>query len=386
MIETDSSNFIIAIIFTTAMIGLVVGMFGYHLIVSGKKLHKAQQLADAALEFTPSFMTIVFDARYRVVDVKVQNPAVADHFRNALLRKKIEELNFLPAALRIHHDSAAGHPEAGDLRAPLKMPAGEVIYLEWDMRQSPDNTDFHIAWGFDITNELLHTQRKLRVLSATSSEGEERERKRIAEDLHDRIGEILITSSRLLDDLKKKSSSPDIRQGLEELDRTIEKFTKGTRTLISDLVPPILYNVGFAPAIEALAVDFKRQYHLAIQLEDGWQEAPVNQEIAIFLYKAVREFIHNAIKHGGADEILISLSREDHQLAVTVEDNGSGFAADENHFAINTDSGFGLFNMKNRAEYYQGGLEIGNSTKLGGGQIRVWVSQGRADGVQIINN
>ncbi|NUM76395.1 hypothetical protein HUU40_18685 [candidate division KSB1 bacterium] len=386
MIETESSNFIIAIIFTTAMIALVVGMFGYHLIVSGKKLHKAQRLAEAALEFTPSFMTIVFDERYRVAEVKVQNPAVADHFRNALLHKNIEELNFLPPALRIHHDSAAGHPEPGDLRAPLKMPAGEVIYLEWDMRQSAENTDFHIAWGFDITNELLHTQRKLRVLSAASSEGEERERKRIAEDLHDRIGEILITSSRLLDDLKKKSASPDIRQGLEELDRTIEKFTKGTRTLISDLVPPILYNVGFAPAIEALAVDFKRQYHLAIQLDDGWQEAPVNQEIAIFLYKAVREFIHNAIKHGGADEILISLSREDHQLAVTVEDNGSGFAAEENHFALNTDSGFGLFNVKNRAEYYQGGLEIDNSTKLGGGQIKVWVSQGKADGVQIIDN
>ncbi|MCG3154310.1 MAG: hypothetical protein DKINENOH_00904 [bacterium] len=381
MNEVTTSDFIIAIGFTVAMISLVVGMFGFQLVISARRLRKTQRLADAALEFTPAFITILLDGRDRVADVKVRHPAVAGHLRTALFGIKLAELGFLPAALRIPRDAAAAPAppvEAASRRAPLQLPDGEVLYLEWELQRSGDNSDFHLLRGFDITNELLHTQRKLQVLSATSSEGEERERKRIAEDLHDRIGEILISSSRLLDNLKKQNATPEIRQGLEELERTIAEFTKGTRTLISDLVPPILYNVGLVAALEALAVDFKRQHDLAIQLEDGWQEMQINQEIGIFLYKAVREFIYNAVKHGGADEILILPSRADHQLALTVEDNGSGFAVEASQLAMNTDSGFGLFNVKNRAEYYQGGLEIGNSAKLGGGQIRVWVPQDKA--------
>ncbi len=380
MNEATTSDFIIAIGFTVAMISLVVGMFGFQLVISARRLRKTQRLADAALEFTPAFITILLDGRDRVAGVKVRHAAAAGHLRTALLGMKLAELGFLPPALRIPRDAAAPAPpvEAASRRAPLQLPNGEVLYLEWELQRSGDNSDFHLLRGFDITNELLHTQRKLQVLSATSSEGEERERKRIAEDLHDRIGEILISSSRLLDNLKKQNATPEIRQGLEELERTIAEFTKGTRTLISDLVPPILYNVGLVAALEALAVDFKRQHNLAIQLEDGWPEMQINQEIAIFLYKAVREFIYNAVKHGGADEILISPSRADHRLALTVEDNGSGFAVEASQLAMNTDSGFGLFNVKNRAEYYQGGLEIGDSDKLGGGKIRVWVPQDKA--------
>jgi len=378
VIETESMNFVIAIAFTTGMIMLIVGMFGFHLVVSGKRLRKAQRLADAALEFTPALMTIVFDARDRVVDLKVRNPAFERHFRETFIGKKKEELSFLPMAVRNPNGSEAGATagqETNETRAPLKMPDGNVIYLEWEMQDSTDNTDFRIAWGFDITTELLHTQRKLRVLSAISSEAEERERKRIAEDLHDRIGEILITSSRLLDELKKRSPSTELSGRLEALDETIKKFTRGTRSLISDLVPPVLYSVGFAAAVESLALDFKRQHNIAIRVEDALQDYPINQELAIFLYKAVREFIRNAMKHGGADEILISLSRTDHTVAVTVQDNGSGFASASNPLAPNSEAGFGLFNVKNRAEYYNGDVAIAGSTDLGGGKITVWVSQ-----------
>lgn len=380
MIETDSMNFVIAIAFTTGIISLVVIVYAWQLVTSGKKLHKAQRFADAAIEFTPAFMTIVFDEHDRVTVIKARNPAVETHFRAAFAGKKKQELSFLPPALRnpTSPDTDSSAPENGKPTAPLKMPAGDILYIAWEMQDFKNNdgkTDFRFARGYDMTAELLQTQQKLKVLSAASSEVEERERKRIAEDLHDRIGEILISSSRLINKLKKKSPSPEIDAGLDELDRTIDQFTRGTRSLIFDLVPPVLYDVGLAAAVESLAANFKKQHNISIRVEDALQDFLINPEIAMFLYKAVREFIMNAMKHGGADEMLVSLTCTDHTLAVTVQDNGSGFAPGANSSTLNTDAGFGLFNLKNRAEYYGGGMAIAGSADLGGGQIAVWVLQ-----------
>ncbi len=379
MIEMDSMKFFVAIAFTTAMIMLVVGMYGYHLVVSGKRLRKAQRFAEAAIEFTPAFMTIVFDEHDRVAVFKARSPALETFFREAFAGKKQQELSFLPAALR--NSASAPAAESEEAMAPLKLPDGSILYLKWEMQNFTNNdnaAEFRFARAYDITTELLQKQKKLQALSATSSEDEERQRKRIAEDLHDRIGEILITSARLLENLKKQSPSPEITQGLDELDRTIERFTKGTRAVITDLVPPVLYNVGFVPALAALAEELERRHKITIQIRNEWGDWQVNQELGIFLHKAVREFVHNALKHGGADEILVALTRAEHRLAVSVHDNGAGFAVEASQLTLNTDSGFGLFNVKNRAEYYEGGLAIGASNDLGGGQITVWLPEANA--------
>jgi signal transduction histidine kinase len=148
--------------------------------------------------------------------------------------------------------------------------------------------------------------------------------------------------------------------------------------VIAELVPPGLVNVGFVAAIDGLAGEFERRYQISIRLENAWPDCRLNHEVATFLYKAVREFLMNAMKHGGADEILISLSRTEAALAVTVQDNGSGFEAFGLPLTPGTDSGFGLFNVKNRAEYYGGDMAIGQSTDLGGGKITVWVAPAKA--------
>lgn len=378
MIETESIEFVIAIAFTTGVIMLVVGMFAFNLIVSAKRLRKLQRLATAAIESTPAFMTIVFDERDQVADLKIQNLAAETHFRAAFIHKKKQELSFLPIQLLNFIKAGDSHiaPESGKATAPLKMPDGNILYLAWEMQDftnAAGKTEFRIARGYDMTAELLQKQKKLQELSATASEREERERKRIAEDLHDRLGEILVTSSRLLGELKKKSSAPDVSRGLDALDETIQKFKLEIRSLIFDLVPKVLYDVGFVAALETLAENFKKQDKILVRLDGVWQDFPISQEMAVFLYKAVKEFIRNAVKHGGADEILVSLLRTDHTIAVTVQDNGSGFAPDSNPLAPGAATGFGLFNVKTRAEYYRGNVEIADSSTLGGGKITVWV-------------
>ncbi len=378
MIEKESTEFLVALAFTTAMIALVVGALAVHLVVSSKRLRKAHELAAAAIKFTPAFMTIVFDEHDRVADLKTQDPESELYFRKAWSGKKKEELSFLPGELfqRAAADSQQT-AERDQLTAPLKMPDDSILYLRWEMQnitKASGKTEFRLARGYNRTEELLQTQSMLKKLSATSSEKEERERKLIADNLHDRLGEVTVTSQRLMRELKKKSSSPELRQALEELEAVIREFSRGTHSLLHDLAPPVLYNVGLAAALEAYANQFGKQHQLAIRVEDMLGDFFINHDLAFFLYKAALEFLRNAVKHGGADELLISLSCTEQTVAVIVEDNGLGFNAETETPVPNADSGFGLFSIKNRAEYYHGDLLTESSSALGGGKVTVWVT------------
>lgn len=382
MIETDSMNFITAIALTTVVIVLVVGMYALVLVVSGKRLQKTERLAAAALESSPAFISLVFDGQDRVTDLKVQNPAAEKHFRATFINKKKQELSFMPKEWQNLGLDAAPAPENGGATAPLTLPDGNTLYLKWKMQDFSNDdgaTELRIARGYDMTTELLQTQRMLKKLSATVSEREEQERRRISEDLHDHLGEVVVTSRQLIQAMKKKSPSPEFSRNLEELDGAITKLNRNTGSVIAELAPRGLFNIGFVAALEGLIGEFKRRHQISICLENAWPDGQLNHEVATFLYKAVREFLLNAMKHGGADEILIALTRTEAALTVTVQDNGSGF--DETApppLAPGADSGFGLFNFKNRAEYYGGDLAIGQSAELGGGKITVWVAPAKA--------
>ncbi|MEK7728554.1 MAG: ATP-binding protein, partial [candidate division KSB1 bacterium] len=289
----------------------------------------------------------------------------------------------LPSELTPRPRAELTPEEQERLTAPLKMPDDGILYLRWEMQNftnAAGKTEFRLARGYNRTEELLQTQHMLKKLSATASEKEERERKRIADNLHDRLGEVTVTSQRLVRELKKKNSSPDLHHALEELEGALREFSRGTHSLLYDLAPPVLYNVGLAAALEAHANLFGKQHQLSIRVDDGLGDSPLNLDMALFLYKAALELLRNAVKHGGADEILISLRRTEQTVAVIVEDNGLGFAAEMETPAPGLDSGFGLFSMKNRAEYYHGDLMTESSSELGGGKVTVWVTHSTQTG------
>ncbi len=374
MFEMDSPTFLVAVVFITTMLGLVVTMYTVYFLTSSKRLRRIKSLADSAITFSPAFMTIIFDKRDRVIDLRAHEAEA--EFRKVWHGKKKDELDFLPGYFMQGNGAVHSAGEQEQATTPLKMPDDSVIYLRWEMQdhtKPSGKTEFRLARGYNRTEELLQTQNMLKRLSATASEREERERKRIADTLHDRLGEVIITSKRIVADLKKKHPSVEFQQSLEELENTIKDFSRGTHSVIYDLIPPALYNVGLAAAIEAYANKFAQQEQLDIQIHDMLGDFHLNQDLALFLYKAALEFLHNAVKHGGADQIVVTLARKDGTLALIVEDNGAGFNAEAEIAAPNLESGFGLFSIKNRAEYYHGDLERDNSLALGGGKITVWV-------------
>lgn len=171
----------------------------------------------------------------------------------------------------------------------------------------------------------------------------------------------------------KQNLSEEFRRELGALREKLDELKKGTGNLIFALIPSVLYDIGFVEAVEDSVTDFSRQYRVAIRVKNNLQNPPPNQEIATFLLKAIREFMRNAINHGGADKIHITLDNGNNTIKIIVADNGAGFRASANELLLKEGSGFGLFNIKTRAEYYKGGIEMAASPELGGARIAVWM-------------
>lgn len=378
MPEDQIMNFIIAIIFISGMVIFIVLMFGYQLVASGKRVRKARRLASLVVEYTPAFIMVVFDESDRVTAFSARDSAFEGGWQEPLKGKRRENLAFLPAELRepfAVEPGGAAELVVARTTAPLHMVSGRILFIDWHLQLFPNEEgeiEFKVLTGFDRT-ELVQTQQKLKALSANLAEMEEKQRKRIADDLHDQIGEILVTSSRSFQTLKKQYPALAQSEEIDKLSQIIQKFTKATRSLIFDLIPPELFSIGLGASLETLASKLSRQFNITIRVDGAQQECPLDESIALFLHKAAHEFVVNAAKHSGADEILIRLQCTGDFVRVAVHDNGSGFAVGTGELDMKSDSGYGLFTVQNRAEHYDGGLEIAESEELGGGQITVWV-------------
>jgi len=233
---------------------------------------------------------------------------------------------------------------------------------------------------------LFDTHHKLQSLALRLSLSSERERRKIADELHNRVGQLLALVKMKLSALRSaergaKSAGrggPDEGtviagrelDALEELDRAVAEVIEQTRGLTYELCPPVLYRMGLAPALEWLVERAGGRYGMDCRFDSSVGEAeplegsPRSEEIKVFLYEAVRELMHNAAKHAQANVVWVRLRAEGGNLVVRVEDDGTGFdreavlAPEAAASAGAHTEGFGLFSLGVRARHMGGTLEV----------------------------
>ena len=219
--------------------------------------------------------------------------------------------------------------------------------------------------------KISRSEAQLKELAAQLSAKEELVRKEIAEDLHHLLGRVSMISTQYVSALLKKAS-PEIRNGLQEIAQKLDQFGDEARVMIHELSPRELYNFGLPAAIRALVSAFEQEEgHLTVHTEDYLGDDSPEQEIGLFLYRSAREFMQNALRHGRATQILLTLRRDNEFAEIIVEDNGVGFPPGSARLARKKGGGFGLLNFSNRAEVYGGGLSVARSVRRGGGRVSV---------------
>ena len=210
-----------------------------------------------------------------------------------------------------------------------------------------------------IEQQRMGYQQQLRSLTAELSLAEERERRRIAAELHDQIGQALAVAKIRLGAMEQSGGSPsELRPKWNEVRNAINQAIDATRGLTFELVSPILYELGLEAAIQHLAQEFENKHGLKCTFKDGSQPEPIKEDVSIALFRAVREIMVNVIKHAQARKIDLRINLVNGQVKILIEDDGIGFRVPENGFEISDKGGFGLFNINERLNYLGGSLEV----------------------------
>lgn len=224
-------------------------------------------------------------------------------------------------------------------------------------------------------DELERSRRELRRLSAGLVDAREEERRRIARELHDELGQRLTALKMELSSLIQsgKYGAADARctAMLEMVDDTVASV----RRIATDLRPMMLDDLGLNAAIEWLARDSARRMGIEIRLELGESDPPISAAATIAVYRMVQEALTNIARHAKARKVQVQVRCSPDELLLVVRDDGIGFGEQ----AMHREGSHGLMGIRERARILGGQLEIGNVAG-GGGRIAVRLPMQRAAG------
>jgi PAS domain S-box-containing protein len=208
-------------------------------------------------------------------------------------------------------------------------------------------------------SKILDYQKRLRSLASQLSLAEERERKRIATEMHDRLGQTLVACQMKLCELKsKKHTNGELMRGINKSCVLLDQLINEIRALTFQLSSPLLYQFGIVAALQQLTEEFQKQYGIKIKFHDDGQPKSLNMDVSILLFQMVRELILNIVKHAQAQQAMLYFQRSNEQLHITVEDDGVGFEVSEMHSDHRISKGYGLFSIQERLFHIGGQITI----------------------------
>ena len=208
----------------------------------------------------------------------------------------------------------------------------------------------------------LHDEKQNDLLQAVF-ETQENERKRLAEDLHDSVGQVLSAIRLNLHRLDKNGITVTTKPLLSDTRKLTDECLQEIRNIIHNVLPPVLTDYGLVEALEGLCLKVEQNTKITVDLIKKVDAVRVRPEIELAYYRIAQELFSNAIKHAGADMIHLKLSEEDDWLVMEFKDNGQGFDMD------GVKKGFGLKNLQSRVQLING--EINMYTKPQNGTVTI---------------
>jgi len=212
---------------------------------------------------------------------------------------------------------------------------------------------------------LLGYQKELRSLASELSLAEERLRRKVASDVHDHIGQNLAISKMKVEELRQSLADSKAVESLDEVRELLGEAIERTRSLTTELSPPVLYELGFERALEWLVNKAREQYGLSVQFIDDGQNKKISEDVRVMLFQAVRELLINVAKHAKATEVIVSVRKSTDMIWVKVEDNGKGFDFLKERPRGVSSGGFGLFSIRERLGHLGGRFDIESTPDKG---------------------
>ncbi|OQW32326.1 MAG: hypothetical protein A4E19_20080 [Nitrospira sp. SG-bin1] len=212
------------------------------------------------------------------------------------------------------------------------------------------------------TAELMQSQERLRALASELSLAEQRERKRLATELHDHLQQMLVYGKMTIGQGKRRIADvPAAAEVMTKVDDVLSEALTYSRTLVAELSPPVLRDEGLAAGLRWLGEYMKKYNQTVTVLIPEQQELKLPEAHRVLLFQSARELLINASKHAGTGQATILMEQRHGHLRVTVSDEGKGF--DLAAGTAGTPSGgisskFGLLSIQERMKALGGSFTI----------------------------
>ncbi|RFC31955.1 MAG: PAS domain S-box-containing protein [Candidatus Nitrotoga sp. MKT] len=239
-------------------------------------------------------------------------------------------------------------------------------HMKWiNLRATPrrhgDNVCTWDGVAIDITEnktneeKLLRSKNMLRELSAHLENVREEERKHIAREIHDELGQVL-TALRMDVSLARLSfgeSNPQLMERLRSMTQLVDRTIDSARHIISSLRPGAL-NLGIVAALEWLTEEFNDYTDIPCKLVIGDGDLTLSEFAATAVFRIIQESLTNITRHAAATQVEIIMTRTDSHLCFEVRDNGKGFDL----YSVASHKSFGLIGIRERVAILEGDLAI----------------------------
>lgn len=218
--------------------------------------------------------------------------------------------------------------------------------------------------------ELRESESELRLLSAKLMTAQEQERKRIASELHDGIGQTLSAVKFTVEDALRMLSEDSTRNGVKRLERVVpmmQAAIEEVRRISMDLRPSTLDDLGILATLAWFFRQFEAIYgNIHVIKQISIQEGDVPVPLKTTIYRILQEAMNNVAMHGKASNAYVTLQCLDESIELSIRDDGQGFELEEVFVNTGSHRGFGLASMRERAESAGGRCSIisriGNGT------------------------
>ncbi len=218
---------------------------------------------------------------------------------------------------------------------------------------------------FNLEEELKDSETRLRYLSSQLLSVQENERKRIAIELHDSIGQMLTAIKFKIESILQEKNK---KKSLEALIPLVRETVEEVRRIQMDLRPSTLDDLGVLATLEWFCREYQKIYsHIRIEKEIRLRESEVSTPLKTVIYRLTQEALNNIAKHSKADLIHLLLQTREDRIELTIKDNGIGFGLEEILSSESPKKGLGLTSMRERTDLSGGAFEI--ETTPGAGTV-----------------